>query len=386
MPVDIGTQVDQATQDHFDAFPPERVEKPLIYKGRAASSNQISRFDPHRREIIDDGWGSLDEEVPALRTEVMLDAAKSVINYIQSPDLPFDRTLNHYRGCEHGCIYCYARPTHAYLGLSPGLDFESRLLMKVEAAELLRKELAHPKYRCAPIAIGMNTDSYQPIEREYQLTRQVIQVLSHANHPFSLVTKSSLVERDIDLIAPMAAKGLASIYLSITTLDRQIARRLEPRAAAPERRFETLRKLSTAGIPTGVMVAPVIPALTDCDMEKILEQAYQAGARKAGYVFLRLPHELSDLFQAWLQQYFPLKADHVMSLIKQSRGGKTYQSGFGQRMRGEGIFADLLAHRFKLSCQKLGMSGERLDLRTDLFSADPSWGCATKLQQQFSLF
>lgn len=380
MPVDLGTQIDD-TQADVDAFPPARVEKPLVYKGRAASSNQVSRFDPHTRESIDDGWGNMDEEVPALRTEVMLDAAKSVINYIQSPDLPFDRTLNHYRGCEHGCIYCYARPTHAYLGLSPGLDFESRLLMKADAAALLKKELSHPKYQCAPIAIGMNTDSYQPIEREYQLTRQLIQVLSEANHPFSLVTKSSLVERDIDLIAPMAAKGLASIYLSITTLDRQIARRLEPRAAAPERRFETLRKLSAAGIPTGVMVAPVIPALTDCDMEKILEQAHQAGARKAGYVFLRLPHELSDLFQAWLQQYFPLKADHVMSIIKQSRGGKTYQSGFGQRMRGEGIFADLLAHRFKLTCHKLGMSGERLDLRTDLFSVPGRWQQSLDTQQ-----
>ncbi|MFQ6333618.1 PA0069 family radical SAM protein [Methylophilus sp. 3sh_L] len=370
--MDLGTQIDDAQVD-MDAFPPARVEKPLVYKGRAASSNQVSRFDPHTRESIDDGWSSLDEEVPALRTEVMLDAAKSVINYIQSPDLPFDRTLNHYRGCEHGCIYCYARPMHAYLGLSPGLDFESRLLMKADAAALLKKELSHPKYQCAPIAIGMNTDSYQPIEREYQLTRQLIQVLSEANHPFSLVTKSSLIERDIDLIAPMAAKGLASIYLSITTLDRQIARRLEPRAAAPERRFETLRRLSAAGIPTGVMVAPVIPALTDCDMEKILEQAHQSGARKAGYVFLRLPHELSDLFQAWLQQYFPLKADHVMSIIKQSRGGKTYQSGFGQRMRGEGVFADLLAHRFKLTCHKLGLSGERLDLRTDLFSVPGRW-------------
>lgn len=379
MPVDLGTEVDH------DAFPPERVEKPLLYKGRAASSNQVSRFDQHRRESIDDGWGSQDEEAPALRTEVMLDAAKSIINYIQSPDLPFDRTLNHYRGCEHGCIYCYARPTHAYLGLSPGLDFESRLLMKADAPALLKKELAHPKYRCAPIAIGMNTDSYQPIEREYQLTRQVIKVLSEANHPFSLVTKSSLVERDIDLIAPMAAKGLASIYLSITTLDRQIARRLESRAAAPERRFETLRKLSEAGIPTGVMVAPVIPALTDNDMEHILEKAYYSGARKAGYVFLRLPHELGDLFNAWLQQYFPLKADHVMSIIKQSRGGKTYQSAFGQRMRGEGIFADLLARRFQLSCQKLGMSGERLDLRTDLFSPADAWS-NTPQEKQFSLF
>lgn len=348
-------------------------EKPLIYKGRAASSNQVSRFDPHTRESLDDGWGSLDEEPPPLRTEVMLDATKSVINYIQSPDLPFDRTLNPYRGCEHGCIYCYARPTHAFLGMSPGLDFESKLLMKPDVVDLLKKELAHPKYKCAPIALAMNTDGYQPIEREYQLTRQVIKVLSEANHPFSMVTKSSLVERDIDLIAPMAAKSLATIYLSITTLDRQIARRLEPRAAAPERRFETLRKLSEAGIPTGVMVAPVIPALTDSHMEQILEKAYQAGARKAGYVFLRLPHELTNLFEEWLQQYFPLKAQHVMSLVKQSRGGKSYQSDFGKRMRGEGIFADLLANRFKLSCQKLGMSGERTGFRTDMFKVPESW-------------
>ncbi|MGP1717730.1 MAG: PA0069 family radical SAM protein [Methylophilus sp.] len=360
-------------------------EKPLIYKGRAASSNQVSRFDPCTRESTDDGWGSLDEGAPPLRTEVMLDATKSVINYIQSPDLPFDRTLNPYRGCEHGCIYCYARPTHAYLGLSPGLDFESKLLMKPDVVELLKKELSHPNYKCAPISLAMNTDGYQPIEREYQLTRQVIQVLSEANHPFSLVTKSSLVERDIDLIAPMAAKGLASIYLSITTLDRQIARRLEPRAAAPERRFETLRRLSEAGIPTGVMVAPVIPALTDHHMEQILEKAHLAGARKAGYVFLRLPHELTTLFEDWLQQYFPLKAAHVMSLVKQSRGGKTYQSDFGKRMRGEGVFADLLANRFKLSCHKLGMSGERTGFRTDLFVVPESWH-QKSLSPQLALF
>lgn len=360
-------------------------EKPLIYKGRAASSNMVSRFDPHTRESLDDGWGSLDEEAPPLQTEVMLDASRSVINYIQSPDLPFERTLNPYRGCEHGCIYCYARPTHAYLGMSPGLDFESRLLMKADAVALLKKELAHPKYQCKPIALGMNTDGYQPIEREYQLTRQIIQVLSESNHTFSLVTKSSLVERDIDLIAPMAAKRLASIYVSITTLDRQVARRLEPRAAAPERRFETLRRLSEAGIPTGVMVAPVIPALTDCDMEQILEKAHEAGARKAGYVFLRLPHELSDLFQEWLQQYFPLKAQHVMSIVRQSRGGKDYHSEFGQRMRGEGIFADLLAHRFKLSCHKLGMSGERTGFCTDLFSVPAAWQ-ATANHPQLALF
>jgi DNA repair photolyase len=361
-------------------------EKPLIYKGRAASSNQVSRFDSHTRETQDDGWNNLEtEEVSPLRTEVMLDAAKTVINYIQSPDLPFDRTLNPYRGCEHGCIYCYARPSHAYLGMSPGLDFESRLLMKADAAALLKKELANPNYKCAPIALAMNTDGYQPIERQYQLTRQIIQVLSEANHPFSLVTKASLVERDIDLIAPMAAKGLVSIYLSITTLDRKIARYLEPRAAAPERRFETIRKLSTAGIPTGVMVAPVIPALTDGDMEQILQKAHQAGARKAGYVFLRLPHELTSLFEEWLQQYFPLKAQHVMSIVKQSRGGKTYQSEFGKRMRGEGIFADLLANRFKLSCQKLGMSGERTGFRTDLFKVPDSWRPAPS-HPQLALF
>ncbi len=377
--------MDLRTQIGASAFPPESVEKPLVYKGRAAHTNQVSRFDPHTREAMDDGWGSLDAQAPTLRTEVTHDTARSIINYIQSPDLPFDRTLNHYRGCEHGCIYCYARPTHAFLGLSPGLDFESRLLMKTNAVDLLKQALSHARYQCAPIALGMNTDSYQPIERDYQLTRQIIEVLSEANHPFSLVTKSSLVERDIDLIAPMAAKGLATIYLSITTLDRQIARRLEPRAAAPERRFETIRRLTAAGIPTGVMLAPVIPALTDGDMERILGMASEAGAQYAGYVLLRLPHELGDLFEAWLQRYFPLKANHVMSLIKQSRGGKSNQSGFGQRMRGEGVFADLLANRFKIHRHKLGMTGKRMAFRTDLFKVPAAWLPAAK-DRQLPLF
>lgn len=359
--------------------------KPLVLKGRAASSNAVSRFDTHTREIVDDGWGSLDEEAPPLKTEVMVDATKSVINYVNSPDIPFDRTINPYRGCEHGCIYCYARPSHAYLGLSPGLDFESRLLMKPNAPEILKKELAKPGYQCAPIALGMNTDAYQLIEREYALTRKIIEILSEANHPFSLVTKSALVERDIDLIAPMAQKGLASIWLSITTLDRTIARKLEPRAAAPARRFETLQKLSAAGIPTGVMVAPMIPALNDGDMEKILEKAHAAGARKAGYVFLRLPLELTPLFEAWLQQHFPLKAGHVMSLVKQSRGGKTYVSEFGSRMRGQGIFADLLATRFKHTCQKLGMDGERLNLSAQIFKVPDSWKMK-KEEKQMGLF
>ena len=269
----------------------DEIVKPLIYKGRAANSNVVSRFDSHTREALDDGWGTLDEDAPPLRTEVMLDSAKSVINYINSPDIPFDRTINPYRGCEHGCIYCYARPSHAYLGFSPGLDFESRLLMKQNAADLLRQELAKKNYRCAPIALGMNTDAYQPIEREYQLTRQIIQVLAEAKHPFTLVTKSALVERDLDLIAPMAEQGLVSIWLTITTLDRQVARRLEPRAAAPERRLQTLARLAEAGVPCGVMVAPVIPALTDHMLEQIIEAAYQQGVRRAGYVFLRLPLE-----------------------------------------------------------------------------------------------
>ena len=364
---------------------PSSILKPLVFKGRAASSNAVSRFDAHAREAFYDGWGCLDEEAPPLKTEVMVDATKSVINYVNSPDIPFDRTINPYRGCEHGCIYCYARPSHAYLGLSPGLDFESRLLMKPDAPEILKKELAKPTYKCAPIALGMNTDAYQPIEREYQLTRKIIEILSEANHPFSLVTKSALVERDIDLIAPMAQKGLASIWLSITTLDRNIARKLEPRAAAPERRFETLQKLSAAGIPTGVMVAPMIPALNDGDMEKILEKALAAGARKAGYVFLRLPLELTPLFEEWLQQHFPLKAGHVMSLVKQSRGGKTYVSEFGSRMRGQGIFADLLATRFKHACQKLGMDGERLNLNSQLFSVPERWKIK-KEEKQMGLF
>lgn len=369
----------------------DKIVKPLIYKGRAANSNQVSRFERHSREFLDDGWGSLDEQLPALRTEVMLDNAKSIINYIDSPDIPFDRTINPYRGCEHGCIYCYARPSHAYLGFSPGLDFESRLLMKQNAAELLRHELAKQQYRCAPIALGMNTDAYQPIEREYRLTRQIIEVLAEANHPFTLVTKSSLVERDLDLIAPMAEKGLVSIWLTITTLDRQVARRLEPRAAAPERRLQTLAKLSQHGIPCGVMVAPVIPALTDAMLEKIIEAAYAQGVRRAGYVFLRLPLEIHGLFEQWLQQYFPLKAQHVMSLVRQSRGGEVYQSEFGKRMVGEGIFAELLAQRFKRICQKLDMQDERLDLNRQWFQVPAHWRHAKKADQsnntpQASLF
>ncbi len=358
------------------------MERPLLFKGRGAADNAVSRFEAHTREACDDGWGSLDEALDPLRTEVAMDASRSAINYIDSPDLPFDRSINPYRGCEHGCIYCYARPSHAYLGLSPGLDFESRLLAKPDAAQLLRKELAKPGYRCAPIALGMNTDAYQPIEREYRITRSILEVLAETHHPFSLVTKSALIERDIDLIAPMAAEGLALVFVTITTLDRPLARRLEPRAAAPERRLETLRRLSEAGIPTGVMTAPVIPALNDHEMERILESAAQAGAGHAGYVLLRLPLELVTLFEQWLQVHYPLKANHVMSLIRQSRGGKAYDADFNTRMTGQGLFAGMIAQRFKLACQKLTLNHQRQSLRTDLFTP-PATGAPPP---QMSLF
>ncbi len=336
--------------------------RPLLFRGRAAASNAVGRFERLGRETFDDGWGSLDEEPPPLATEVAVDATRSIINHIDSPDLPFDRTVNPYRGCEHGCIYCYARPTHTYLGYSAGLDFESRLLMKPDAPALLRRELARPGYRCTPIALGMNTDAYQPIERRYCITRGILGVLAEARHPFSLVTKSALVERDIDLIAPMAAQGLALVYVSITTLDRTLARRLEPRAAAPERRLETLRRLATAGIPCGVMTAPVIPALNDAELERILGAAAQAGASQAGYVLLRLPHELAGLFEEWLRLHYPLRADHVLSLIRQSHGGRVYDADFTSRMHGQGPFADLVARRFRLACRRFGLNARRQHL------------------------
>lgn len=354
--------------------------QPLVFKGRGASSNANSRFDSWDRADFDDGWNQLDEVPARLRTQVAIDTTRKIITYNDSPDIPFDRTINPYRGCEHGCVYCYARPSHAYLGLSPGLDFESRLQAKPDAPSLLRQELAKPGYRCAPIALGMNTDAYQPIEREYRITRGILEVLAETKHPVTMVTKSALIERDIDLLAPMAAEGLASVYVTITTLDRTIARRLEPRAAAPERRLETLHRLSTAGIPTGVMVAPVIPALTDGEMERILAEAANAGAQGAGYVLLRLPHELAQLFEDWLRLHYPLKAEHVLSLIRQSRGGKNYESDFATRMRGTGLFAEMIAKRFRLACQRLGLNKQRRQLDSALFRP-PS-----RDRQQLALF
>jgi DNA repair photolyase len=318
---------------------------PSAPRGRGARSNPDNRYTAHSSELVDDGWGGLEQEPPPLRTTLTKDTSRTIINYNQSPDVGFDRSINPYRGCEHGCIYCFARPTHAYLGLSPGLDFESQLFYKPDAAALLRQELAAPAYHCAPIALGINTDAYQPVERKLFLTRDVLEVLRECNHPFTLVTKSWLVERDIDLLAEMACKRLVQVMVSVTTLRHELARTLEPRAAAPARRLKTIQHLQQAGIPVGVLVAPLIPVLTDSELETILAQAREAGAASAAYVLLRLPHEVKDLFREWLEEHEPTKAGHVMQRIRDSRGGKDYDAEFGARMRGTGIFADLLAQR-----------------------------------------
>jgi len=330
-----------------------------IVKGRGATYNPENRFRADARERCDDGWpGAHDgeDELPPLRTTVTIQRARTIIAHNDSPDVPFAQSINPYQGCEHGCIYCYARPSHAYLDLSPGLDFETKLYAKPDAAALLRAELAKPGYRCDPIALGTNTDPYQPIEREWKVTRSVLEVLAEHKHPFTIVTKSALVERDIDIIGPMAAQRMARVYLSITTLDREIARKLEPRAAAPHRRLQALKTLSAAGIPVGVMVAPIIPQLNDRDLEAILDAAAANGAGAAGWVLVRLPREVAPLFRDWLDVHYPQRAAHVMSLIRQMRGGRDYDSTFGSRMRGEGEFAALFGKRFDIACRKLGLN------------------------------
>ncbi len=343
-------------------------------KGRGATFNPGNRFRRDTREAVDDGWtppcseGEVDDqELPPLKTTVTLQRSRTIIARNASPDIPFTQSINPYQGCEHGCVYCYARPTHAYLDLSPGLDFETKLFAKPDAAALLVAELAKPGYVCDPIAMGTNTDPYQPIEREWKITRQILEVLSACEHPVSIVTKSALVERDIDLLAPMAAKNLARVYVSITTLDRDLARTLEPRAAAPHRRLAAVKALSDAGIPVGVMTAPIIPQLTDKDLEAILDAASANGARYAGWTLVRLPHEVKDLFRDWLAQHYPLRAEHVMSVIQQMRGGRDNDPQFGSRMRGEGIFADLISRRFDIACQRLGLNRERAPMDNSRF-------------------
>ncbi|MFY4696472.1 PA0069 family radical SAM protein [Burkholderia glumae] len=340
-----------------------------VVRGRGTSTNTNSRFDQWTRSPDEekDAADYAQESSFDWKTETTEERAKTIIARNDSPDVPFDQSINPYRGCEHGCSYCFARPTHAYLGLSPGLDFERRLFVKTNAGEQLRRELDKPNYQPSVIAMGTNTDPYQPIERDRKITREILEILEAYGHPVAITTKSALVVRDSDILARMAAKGLARVFISVTTLDPELARKLEPRANAPMRRLEAIRKLAKEGIPTGVLVAPIIPALNDSDLERILESAADAGAEAAGYVMLRLPLEVRDIFIDWLATHYPDRQKHVLSLIEQIREGNLYQSGFGTRMRGKGLFAELVEKRFSMACRRLGLNTHRRQLRTDLF-------------------
>jgi DNA repair photolyase len=348
-------------------------------RGRGTQSNASGRFEPLARESYDDGWQSL-EDLPPFKTTVTIDTARKVITRNDSPDISFDRSINPYRGCEHGCVYCFARPTHAYLGLSPGLDFESKLFAKPDAHELLERELSAPKYEPRTIAIGTNTDPYQPIERRYEVMRRILGVLERAGHPVGIVTKSALIMRDIDILSRMARRNLVKVALSVTTLDPKLARVMEPRAATPARRLEALRALAGAGIPTRVMVAPIIPAINDPEIERILEAAAAAGVEGAGYVLLRLPLEVRDLFSEWLKENFPDRHDHVFALVRQMRGGKDYDSKWGERMTGTGPYAWMIRRRVEAACARLKLNERNIPLTTEHFR--PPHGRA----EQLSLF
>jgi DNA repair photolyase len=335
-------------------------------RGRGAQSNASGRYEPLARIAFDDGWRSLDE-LPPFKTTVQTEAARKIITRNDSPDIGFDRSINPYRGCEHGCVYCFARPTHAHLGLSPGLDFESRLFVKPEAAELLEKELSASGYEPRVIAIGTNTDPYQPIERRYKVMRRILEVLDRAGHPVGIVTKSALVLRDLDILARMAERRLAKVALSVTTLDGELARKMEPRAATPMRRLETLRRLAQVGVPTTALVAPVIPALNDSEIERILDAVAAAGVKEAGYVLLRLPLEVRDLFREWLIENYPDRYRHVFKLIRDTRGGKDYDSAWGKRMKGSGPYAWMIGRRFEVACEKLRLNARKFTLTTEHF-------------------
>ena len=337
-------------------------------KGRGAASNPVGRFESTRSESEDDGWWQ-EFLPPRPQTTVVDEQARAIVTRNDSPDIPFDQSINPYRGCEHGCIYCYARPTHEYLNLSAGLDFETRLTVKSNAADALLRELAKPGYRVSPINLGASTDPYQPIERRYRITRQIIEVLARVRHPLSIVTKNALVVRDIDLLAPMALAGLAQVFISVTTLDNHLASQLEPRASAPHARLRAVAELAAAGIPVGVFVAPVIPAITDSELEAVMAAAREAGATTISYTLVRLPYQVAPLFREWLELHFPDRAAHVMSLIQQMRGGRDNDPRFGSRMKGEGLFADLLRRRFEVTRKRLGFASreERIELRCDLF-------------------
>lgn len=352
--------------------------RPDRNRGRSAGINPSGRFEPVSRHVFDDGWNSL-EELPPFKTEVQVEKPRTIITRNESPDISFDRSINPYRGCEHGCVYCFARPTHSFMGLSPGLDFESKLFAKPDAARLLDKELSKDGYQPRTIAIGTNTDPYQPIEKQHRIMREILEVLEARGHPVGIVTKSALVTRDIDILSRMAERGLAKVALSVTTLDRMLARTMEPRASTPAKRLEAIRQLADAGIPASVMVAPIIPGLTDQEMERILDSAHHAGAREAGYVVLRLPLEVSPIFKDWLLRHYPDRYRHVMSLIRSMREGKDYDSEWGKRMKGAGPYAWQIGRRFEITAKRLGLNAERRTLRTDQFVA------AGKDQEQLML-
>src|SRR5215472_12190145 len=348
---------------------------PKTRKGRGAASNETGRFEAEKRVPFDDGWDRADDQPAPLTTTLTVDRTRTIIARNDSPDIGFDRSINPYRGCEHGCIYCYARPSHAYLGLSPGLDFESRLYYKPQAATLLAAELRKKGYSCRPIALGSNTDPYQPVERRLGITRAILEVLRDFRHPVTIVSKSALIQRDLDILADMAKKRLAVVTISVTTLDRRLARRMEPRAPTPERRLETIAALAAAGVPAGVLSAPMIPALNDSEMEVILERARAAGASSAGYTMLRLPLELKALFREWLEEHFPDKAAHVLSLVAQTHGGRLYDSAWSKRMTGTGPYADMLRLRFDRACRRLGFTQRTTQsLDTTRFRAPPQKG------------
>jgi DNA repair photolyase len=345
-------------------------DRQYIRPGRGAASNPAGRFESTGADAADDGWGILDEPLPRLETSVLAESARRIIARNDSPDIPFSQSINPYRGCEHGCSYCYARPSHSFVNLSPGLDFETKLFYKADARALLEKELSAKGYQCSPIALGSNTDPYQPIEREYRVTRDILELLSDCDHPATIVTKgAALIGRDIELLASMAERRLVAVFISITTLDAKLKRTLEPRAASPAARLAAIRRLSEAGVPVGVMVAPVIPALTDHELERILEESASAGALSAGYIVLRLPLEVRDLFREWLELHEPLKASHVMSRIRALRGGRENDPNFGSRQRGTGVYSDLLRERFELAVRKLGLDRNeaRFELETGRF-------------------
>ncbi|MDX8516846.1 PA0069 family radical SAM protein [Mesorhizobium dulcispinae] len=347
--------------------------RPDRNRGRSAGINPSGRFEPVSRHVFDDGWNSL-EELPPFKTEVQVEKPRTIITRNESPDISFDRSINPYRGCEHGCVYCFARPTHAFMGLSPGLDFESKLFAKPDAARMLDRELSKPGYQPRTIAIGTNTDPYQPIEKQYRIMREILEVLEARGHPVGIVTKSALVTRDIDILSRMAERGLAKVALSVTTLDRMLARTMEPRASTPTKRLEAIRQISDAGIPASVMVAPIVPGLTDPELERILDSARAAGAREAGYVVLRLPLEVAPIFKDWLLRHYPDRYRHVMSLIRSMRDGKDYDSEWGKRMKGAGPYAWQIGRRFEIAAKRLGLNAERRQLRTDQFVAGSGAG------------